>query len=165
MLITLLTLILIIFINLILCLNPLTLGIWIFITALMLSIFINLLTPRWVPILLFLIYIGGIIVIFSYFIAIEPNQNLNIIKLIIILTISILYFLITIPNHLIIHTPFHSTLNSSFLLINHNIFILILLTILLFLALIVVVKISWTKKTPLRPFNYVIPLTKIPSPS
>ena len=58
--------------------SPLLLGIWILSTALTISAFIGLTTLSWVGFLVFLIYVGGILVIFAYFTAIQPNQFLQI---------------------------------------------------------------------------------------
>lgn len=146
--------------------SPLNLGLWILFTALFISLFISTTTSTWFRLLLFLIYIGGILVIFAYFIAISPNQEIRIIPITLMaLTISsiIIYlFYSTIP----IFSRYRTTTKSLSprpLFFEINIIILSTLAIVLLLALILVVKVSRRSIGPLRPFfKYVLSITKQP---
>ncbi len=145
------------------CSRPITLGIWVFIASFILSCLLTTLSINWFGMILFLIYIGGILVIFSYFVAIEPNQHLEVIKIFTILILTTTIIIILLP---------HPTSNNGFIkfieqeaplriiLSHNNTFILLFLVILLFLTLIVIVKISFRNKSPLRPFKYALPYTK-----
>ena len=139
--------------SLILILAPISLGFWILTLALLISISIGLSSYSWFSLIVFLIYIGGILVIFAYFAALQPNQQITLkwaplitplalIVLIIIDKGSISYFLSSAPK-------------ISFIFRVINIPILILIASILFMALVAVVKISINLKSPLRPFNYV----------
>lgn len=138
--------------------TPLILGLWVLLIALFISTLIGLTTYSWLGLLVFLIYVGGILVMFAYFTAIQPNQYFNIIYIKpLLITTFILFITITITSHnTLLISQNHSTI-PSILSLYHliNIPILILLGLILFLALIAVVKVSKSLLGPLRPFNYV----------
>lgn len=140
--------------NTLLATNPLTIGIIILLTALILAITFAYSISSWIAFLIFLIYIGGILVIFSYFVSIIPNQTISIIynmaiistSFILILAVSVLLNLspqITISDHIHINSIYTSP----------NIPTLILLASLLLFTIIVVVKLTILSKGPLRPFS------------
>lgn len=56
--------------------SPLNMGIVLIFYALIVSVYILLSLSSWISIVFFIIYIGGLIVIFSYFMSIIPNQPL-----------------------------------------------------------------------------------------
>ena len=139
--------------------TPITLGIWIFLLALITASLIGFLTSSWFGLILFIIYIGGILVIFSYFVATAPNQKFRLLlPLCLFFTIFCFSFLFFSIN---LHLAFSSaalfeqlTSNSfAFLYLPKNIAILIFLASLLLLALIFVVKVARRNGGPLRPFN------------
>ena len=133
--------------------SPLSLGVWVIIIALLTTISLRFLCPSWFPFLVFLIYIGGLLVIFSYFVAIQPNQLLGIVKISFISFISLIYLILIslyINGYLL---PFLQNSQSIRLnLLSPNTAIITLLGAALFLALVAVVKISYSLKAPLRPF-------------
>lgn len=137
--------------------TPLALGLWILIIALFIAIILRLSVSSWFGFILFLIYVGGLLVIFAYFVAISPNQQLQVIKL---------FWIIIFTSRIIIFTQksfFWSAgnINTRTLLSLTNIHIinpintapLAILGLILFLALIAVVKISYHSKGPLRPYQ------------
>jgi hypothetical protein len=140
--------------------SPLNLGIWVLFTAFFISFLLRFWASSWFALLIFLIYIGGILVIFAYFVAISPHQE---IRLLPIYIFSILLFISLSPLWVkyIILLP-HSFIeikitNWSPLYSLSNIIVLLILGIVLFLALILVVKIRNRTTGPLRPFNkYVL---------
>ena len=136
--------------------SPLILGIWVILLSLSLTLFLCTLIPSWFTFLVFLIYVGGLLVMFSYFVAIQPNQQLGATKMAIISIISTLYLYLLTLNA--IKLPYKiSDLNFSLRIImsEPRILIVVLIGIFLFLALIVVVKITSSTKGPLRPYSYV----------
>lgn len=143
-----------IFLVLVLSSTPLNIGLWIIFSTLIISISITISIQSWFPIILFLIYVGGLLVIFAYFVSIQPNQQLIIIK---IITIIILTFSIFIPTSLnYSSSPTPESINKQTileLLSIYNIQTLIFLALILFLALVAVVKITKIYIGPLRPFN------------
>lgn len=142
---------------LILAPTPLTLGIWILLLAISITISITFFISSWFRFITFLIYVGGILVIFAYFIALQPNQPLIIQFSIFTLIISFIIFS-TLP-FFQVNIPFSTSIpfiTSSFIILKTNIFLFWILRILLFIALIIVVKLSQTKNGPLRPFNFYV---------
>ena len=139
--------------------TPITLGIWIFRLALMTASLVTFFSSSWFGLVLFIIYIGGILVIFSYFVATAPNQKIRLLLPLCLFGFiffssfvyfcSHLYLFFSAPS---LNTPL--TLNSfAFLYLPNNIPVLIFLASLLLLALIFVVKIAKRTAGPLRPFN------------
>jgi len=130
------------------------LGMWIIILCVSISVICGSIFYRWFSFIIFLIYIGGILVIFAYFVAIQPNQYFDISRP------SYWFFLTTM------NLPINSYLITSDLFFNYswwiscifyinNISIIVILGFVLFLALISVVKVTLINIAPLRPFKYV----------
>uniref|UniRef100_UPI0031F41919 NADH dehydrogenase subunit 6 n=1 Tax=Loimia medusa TaxID=167822 RepID=UPI0031F41919 len=139
--------------------TPVTLGVWIFLLALMTASLVTFFTSSWFGLILFIIYVGGMLVMFSYFVATAPNQKLSLILpfslFLLIFMISFLLFLSN-PSLLFLSPSLMapSIHNSfAFLYLPKNIPSLIFLASLLLLALILVVKVASRKAGPLRPFN------------
>nr|BDI12959.1 NADH dehydrogenase subunit 6 [Abarenicola claparedi oceanica] len=135
--------------------TPLTLGIWVLFLALMIAITMCLPLSSWFGFILFIIYIGGLLVMFAYFAAIDPNSKMNPMNmfLMFLFTTTVLFSL----NYLFSLTPsmnFQSSTTLSFLMLftSNNIPMLLLAAMLLFLALVSVVKITQRKEGALRPF-------------
>ena len=139
--------------------SPLSIGLWILLIALSASWLRSILFNTWFAIIIFLIYIGGILVIFAYFTALTPNQPLEIITIwtSFLSAFTLTLFLIYISNSssslllspiISFHTP-----SITSLLFPKNIFIILLLAISLFFILVAVVKIATLSKGPLRPFK------------
>ena len=132
--------------------TPICLGFWVLIFSLFASIFCGSFYISWFGFIIFLIYIGGILVIFSYFAAIQPNQDVIINK-------PFFYFFFI---YLILPLNFSSFSIDLFgytswwvrcIFYPVNIICIILLGLSLFLALISVVKVTITSFSPLRPFS------------
>lgn len=130
--------------------NPLTMGIVILILCLTVAAILSLILSSWYAILIFLIYIGGILVIFAYFVALRPNQQfLYPIKLLIISTI--IFSIFNINN---MTPPTISPIFSQiiYLYTGHNTAILIIIALTLLYIIVLVVKITFQNKGPLRAF-------------
>lgn len=144
--------------SIILARSPLILGSWILLIALSISLLIRTIIISWLGILVFLIYIGGILVIFAYFRAIQPNQQLqinNIFFIFLITFIPIIFILYRNNKSLLIELNSYISHSIISLYQWHNLILLFFLGILLFFALVAVVKVSKSTLGPLRPFNYV----------
>lgn len=135
--------------------SPLTLGLWLVIIALGASILIFAHTSKWFAILLFLVYVGGLLVIFAYFSAISPNQ-LTEIK--IIFRAALISFLFIQSSLFIFIKPsFLSSTNLSlpsiqFIICSPNAIPIVALVVTLFITIIIVIKVSTRQAGPLRPF-------------
>lgn len=136
--------------------TPIILGINILIISLLLSAVFASFIRSWFAFLVFLIYIGGILVIFAYFLALTPNQQISydiiLYSLISIATFSSLVYLLDIK----IPTLTLFSQGSSLLYIKTNAPFLILLALILLLTIIIVVKLTNLSKGPLRPFIYYV---------
>lgn len=137
--------------------SPLTLGLWLVIIALNISLFTTVLASKWFGIILFLVYVGGLLVIFAYFCAISPNQ-LNDVK-----TMSTTFAMSMVPISsmlVVMHSPSvsnmkwsaSSLIQSSILTINNSI-PLVAAAIVLFFTIVIVIKIAPNHQGPLRPFS------------
>nr|AOR07212.1 NADH dehydrogenase subunit 6 [Mesenchytraeus cf. pedatus SL-2017] len=133
--------------------NPLTLGLLILFLALMLSITFSTAMSSWVALLIFLIYIGGMLVMFSYFVAITPNQTLPVMLMLGILMSSIISLSI-ISKTLYMKSPVNFTYMPQINIMyqSFNISTLLMLALILLFTMVVVVKVSTHNKGPLRPF-------------
>lgn len=135
--------------------TPIRLGLWIILIAIFITISFSYFLTSWFRFITFLIYIGGLLVIFAYFIAIDPNKKIKILDPIIlplILTISLFYF-IYLSLRTLINFSGASTPNTSILIHIQYIPILILIASSLLIALIVVVKITIRTIGTLRPYS------------
>lgn len=125
----------------------------IFIALIIASLFCSTLSS-WYAFLIFLIYVGGILVIFAYFTASSPNQqnirNKKIIKNILIF-IPIRFILSIITNNTIniTQTKSHQLIR---IFTSHNIYTLIIITLVLLITIVIVVKLCSRSKGPLRTF-------------
>jgi len=133
--------------------TPISIGFWILLISLFISIIYGRYILSWFGFIIFLIYIGGILVMFSYFAAIQPNQDIGVFN-------SILYFLLSyqfIPINCCCFLIDNFQINQWWIrgVFNYfNIPVLEFLGLILFLALIRVVKIRINIVAPLRPFKY-----------
>lgn len=139
--------------------SPILLGLWVLGLALTLSLLIALIIAPWLGIITFLIYVGGLLVIFAYFVALAPNQLLEAKTMFILLLITHLTALTILTSAPLtlnvwdfgpVPLP-HSSL--TMLVQSTNSFIYIALALILFLALVAVVKIRTISSGPLRPFS------------
>lgn len=148
------------FFNLIFIITPVVILLNILIISLIISCILAILYRNWFAYIIFLIYVGGMLVIFSYFVAMSPNQiiYLNVF----VLRLFIFFLIITILLYSKYYMPFRFSYKSSFYIIYRSsyFYILILLISLLLLIILVVVKLVNTSEGPLRPFKYDIANSK-----
>nr|ALQ78858.1 NADH dehydrogenase subunit 6 [Glycera cf. tridactyla FS20] len=140
--------------SIILTFSPLAMGFWVLMIALLTASCTALSMSSWFGFIIFLIYIGGMLVMFAYFTAIQPNQQFKILTplLATIITSFIMpiYLNPSLINNINLKNWWVTTMYDTM-----NIPSLIFLALALFLALISVVKISFLNRAPLRPFMYV----------
>ena len=143
-------------ISLILVPGPFALGLSILFTALLVAFTTASILSSWLGFLIYLIYVGGILVIFSYFLALTPNQPTMFKLQIPTLLLTYIAFLIStctsnIWNMFTNYIPYTSTIFQR-----RNLLTLLLAVITLLLAIIIVTKTSIFSKGPLRAFiSYV----------
>jgi NADH-ubiquinone oxidoreductase chain 6 len=139
-------------VSLIITFYPLTLGFWILVLSIIISILISTTFSRWFGFIIFLIYIGGMLVIFAYFVAIQPNQHFRLKVPFFFLILSFINLPINIyPILLNLFSESRWWIRSLFFI--NNIIVLIMLALVLFLALVIVVKITRIYIAALRPFS------------
>jgi len=137
--------------------TPIAIGAILILIAFFTSYFINLIYISWFSFIIFLIYIGGLLIIFAYFSALQPNQFIFIETL----SFSLLFLaFISMPRASLLCTrvldqkPQVSFLWEISLILNSSqAFIYLLIANTLFLVLLVVVKITGTNSSPLRPIK------------
>lgn len=135
--------------------TPFILNLFIILFAISTSSLINYLYFSWFSFLIFLIYIGGILVIFIYFSSLIPNQIFkikNLIPLIFIIPILILF-----NNNFKFYfnlQPNFINYEFSYIILTHNLTLFFSILIFLFIILLIVVKISSSSLYPIRPIIY-----------
>jgi NADH-ubiquinone oxidoreductase chain 6 len=136
------------------CTNPFSMAITVLLIALITSGLYASLHSSWLAFLLFLIYVGGILVIFSYFLAIIPNQQQFNIYLIRIPILSLCLFLLTallLTDSWTRYIPALTPLTHA-IFITYNISILIRLVLILLFTIVTIIKTCKLEKGPLRSF-------------
>ena len=130
--------------------TPTALGLGIILYSLFFISRVRCVIDSWWAYIIFLIYIGAILVIFAYFAALEPNEQITLKYAFFIIPIALIIILIhksrAIKRILTTSTPI------TYLFSYWNIPILILIALILFIAIVAVVKISINLKRPLRPY-------------
>lgn len=133
--------------------SPIILGINILVTSLVLASLYALTLRAWYSFLIFLIYTGGILVIFAYFTAISPNQHINFSNIGYSISITIITLNILIWRYPSI--AIRSGFQTTSLYQTGYAAILILIVIFLLVTILIIVKVASMSKGPLRPFIYV----------
>nr|ALO70954.1 NADH deshydrogenase subunit 6 [Pselaphinae sp. 12 EF-2015] len=142
--------------------HPLSLGLILLMQTINVSLISGLLSNFWFSYILFLIFIGGMLILFMYMISIASNDMFFLNKILLIAIIFILMITLSIFMNFdlyilnlftMMENYFMNYMINSFLLkfFNYpNKYILIILMIYLFITLIVCVKISNTSFGPMR---------------
>nr|YP_009974932.1 NADH dehydrogenase subunit 6 [Perinereis cultrifera]QNJ33906.1 NADH dehydrogenase subunit 6 [Perinereis cultrifera] len=138
------------FISCMMSVSPINLGILIILVSLSIAIAMGVMSTGWFGLITFIIYVGGMLVMFAYFAALQPNQYIT----------SWAWFMV--PSFsLIITAIMWAMLSVSWLpqpsnpsqIYSNNLMLPIFMALILFLALIMVVKTSRADEGPLRPFH------------
>nr|BDQ43919.1 NADH dehydrogenase subunit 6 [Metaphire sieboldi] len=134
--------------------TPIMLGINILAMALLLSATLATSMSSWYAFLVFLIYVGGMLVMFAYFLALTPNQQMpttsNIFYM--LMTLFTLTTVATLTN-MKIFIPQEYNQDTPYLYALSTAPMLIVLALILLLTMVIVVKLTNRSKGPLRPFN------------
>lgn len=130
--------------------NPIRLSITIIVIATIVSIIIRLNLSSWYAIILFLIYVGGLLVIFSYFVRLRSNDPITLKRKIhFIIMPAILYKSLNLQ----ISSNLYNNSQINILYKPINIITILLITITLLVIIIIVIKIVKSNNGPLRGFN------------
>ena len=134
--------------------NPVSMGVTVLILALLSTIIVGFYISSWVCFIVFLIYIRGILVLFSYFVAISPNKpiiNYSLASSFVCFGLGILY--INIRSPLTPPTKEEEELYVTRIWIDGIYPTIIFLGVILLLTIVIVVKVVTSDKEPLRPFE------------
>nr|BBQ05077.1 NADH dehydrogenase subunit 6 [Cipangopaludina japonica] len=142
--------------------QPLSLGFCIMVLTLLMCMLIGMFLSSWYGFILFLIYVGGLLVMFAYVVALIPNilvhMDLSII-LIMIMQVSYMYmcwnfYFIDMKNLDIFNISYMMNIKMSSIELVSPEFITILISLgaILLINMIVVVKICYYKYSVMRPF-------------
>nr|QUJ10060.1 NADH dehydrogenase subunit 6 [Tubifex tubifex] len=132
--------------------SPLIMGVSILNIALLIASIYSTMMSSWLAFLIYLIYVGGMLVMFSYFLAITPNQQ-SIVSPFLMPLMSGLFIILSSTYFLDLWSPMSTHTQQIYTLYHTiNIPILIILILVLLLTMIAVVKISLRAKGPLRTF-------------
>lgn len=146
--------------TLVLAASPIVLGLWVLMFALFSAIALSVSHASWVGLMIFIIYVGGLLVMFAYFVALTPNLIIEGVTMVSLASTSALFFFTLF----VFSTPINLKTFTTYS--NHPIIIfftlspvmVIIIAVVLFIALISVVKLCRRFSAPLRPFSsYVIP--------
>nr|UZT67854.1 NADH dehydrogenase subunit 6 [Acanthobdella peledina] len=151
-----LSILLALYFSLMISYNPLLMSINILFSALIMTYLFSSIFSSWYAFMIFLIYVGGMMVMFTYFTAMTPNQAMNLMNNLkyILLFMSLILML----NFMFKFDPpsfFKMSFNSQGFYTASKVVPLMVLINLLLLTMILIVKIINLSKGPFRPFNYV----------
>lgn len=146
--------------------SPLILGVWIISISLWIAIFISFSLTSWLGLIIFIIYVGGLLVMFAYFVALTPNLLIEGTTIVVSSFTSFIcffgFFSLSFTPTLI---KFSSISNFPLhYLLSLNAFTIIVLALVLFLALVAVVKLCSNFSAPLRPFTFYVNFSSQISP-
>lgn len=142
--------------SLCLCRSPLLLGLWVLVLAFIVAFLLGILTFSWIGLLIFLIYVGGLLVMFAYFVALRPNQiffGKGGFGVAACGGASLFFFFLFFFLLDGVGLSYEEGRFINYLLLYNNIFFFVLLSIVLFFALVSVVKLCSSYRSPLRPFS------------
>lgn len=144
--------------------QPLRLGVTIIGLRIFSCLLVGFEFSRWYGYIIFLIYVGGLLVIFRYVAALRPNNFFSGVKNLILfisrffvfLTVFFRFFFINnmkLLNLNLENYEYKERITGILICSSYNVGILIFLGIVLLLALVAVVKICFQQQAPLRPYG------------
>nr|AXJ93401.1 NADH dehydrogenase subunit 6 [Cheilonereis cyclurus] len=139
------------FISCLSSMSPISLGTVVLSTALFVATILSIFSTGWFGLITFIIYVGGMLVMFAYFAALQPNQQIVSWTWMLMPSTLTITMLITYGHYPLTWAP--HMINTSQLFQTNSYTIPVLLALVLFLALIMVVKTSRADDGPLRPFS------------
>nr|YP_009974958.1 NADH dehydrogenase subunit 6 [Platynereis massiliensis]QNJ33932.1 NADH dehydrogenase subunit 6 [Platynereis massiliensis] len=132
-------------------LSPVNLGMLVLMIALIMSSTLCMITTSWFSFIMFIIYVGGMLVMFAYFAALQPNQFITNWNWAIVPMWFMILLTLFSQNKKIMWVQY--SLNTIEVYTTTNMELPLLLALILFLALVVVIKTARADDGPLRPFN------------
>nr|YP_010583791.1 NADH dehydrogenase subunit 6 [Octopus salutii]UXN83987.1 NADH dehydrogenase subunit 6 [Octopus salutii] len=151
---------------LIILIQPLSLGFMIMLISIFMSIMVSFFIYSWYGYMLFLVYVGGLLVMFMYIISLIPNLIFFSKGLMMYMFIGVIGFflmnMVSMYSYLdmsmmsikMMEMKVMSLGMSSLIMSNYNFFCYVFLGVLLLLILVSVVKICYYCEGPLRVFKY-----------
>lgn len=144
--------------------QPLRLGLCIIFLSALSCVLLGLTISSWFGYVLFLVFVGGLLVIFAYVSALTPNNYFSSIKPFIIFIIyALIIFLFCLPSAMLTPTVLtwrnllsvkKTVLLSGQLLVNpRRVSLIVILGTILLINLLAVVKICYYQQGPLRPHS------------
>uniref|UniRef100_A0AAU6QGI7 NADH dehydrogenase subunit 6 n=1 Tax=Prionospio sp. 6 MH-2023 TaxID=3059274 RepID=A0AAU6QGI7_9ANNE len=135
--------------------SPLFLGTWIMLIALMTAFSVAITSSSWLGLMIFLVYVGGLLVMFVYFIALTPNLFLEGKTMALMTLLTLLLSLAIFSYQEPTMSKTLSTISQSPMsnLMLENMLAIISMALILFFALVAVVKLCSSLSAPLRPFS------------
>nr|QXJ42315.1 NADH dehydrogenase subunit 6 [Sepiadariidae sp. GS-2020] len=146
--------------------QPLSLGFMLILMVLFTSVLISMIIYSWYGYLLFLVYVGGMLVMFMYIISLVPNLIFlsskvfmfffSVFIMFLVMSVSSTKYMINIEmkNFELFNYNNNSLGGASLVMIYDNIFCYLLLALVLLFVLISVVKICYYCEGPLRIFKF-----------
>lgn len=137
--------------------QPLRLGLLVIIISIFLRGVVGMIFVSWFGFLLFLIYVGGLLVIFSYVLVLMPNRyffskNIFFYSLASFCLFLLIFFFRSLYFH--IGDSYNIFQDSGQMLVSdYSALLYLFLSLILFFALLVVVKVCHFHGGPLRPFS------------
>lgn len=137
--------------------TPLSIGLSLLLIAFLATAFLAYAFSPLLAVILFLIYVGGVIIIFAYFIAATPRPNTTNDTHLFKLTTTVLLlflptFLINLAN-LNSQTIARSTLAVLLPFQTPQVAFIVTIILILLLAIIIIVKVVTSRSAPLRPYK------------
>nr|WNO18549.1 NADH dehydrogenase subunit 6 [Cellana toreuma] len=145
--------------------QPMSLGLNLMLVVSLTSIFMASFMSTWYSYMLFLIYVGGLLVMFAYVASIIPNHLFSSMKttvmtLILLIIFSNIVSMTTTPDtsttqtlSSVVSQKWQLTMTPSYLISSYSFFIILFLGLILFTNLLSVVKVCYYQGGPLRPFQ------------
>lgn len=134
--------------------SPIITRIYIIFLSIFIRLFITFIVSSWFAFLLFLLYVGGILVIFIYFSSLIPNQQINTRFMFFILILTILLNLL-LPSTLLPMKIIQTTAQEPLFIISPLFsLVYISLVVFLFIVIVTVVKLTSKPQLPIRPLLY-----------
>nr|ABR12403.1 NADH dehydrogenase subunit 6 [Myzostoma seymourcollegiorum] len=132
--------------------TPLLLGVTLLILSLNIVLITSLLFNSWFSFMIFLIYISGLLVLFSYFNALISNQLMFLSNYMYMgLILNTLLFIMLKSNQSFYNTNY-SKIEPLSIMMNYNYLTVIIILLILLTTMISVVKLTEKNKKTLRPF-------------
>nr|YP_009231978.1 NADH dehydrogenase subunit 6 [Bolma rugosa]AMA07326.1 NADH dehydrogenase subunit 6 [Bolma rugosa] len=141
--------------------QPLSLGLCIMMFSVLICVLLGVVMASWYSYILFLVYVGGLLVMFAYVSALAPNNFFSSLKsvvsfLVVFITVSFMLFFLYIPDFSFLSwendlTSYKSSFSSGKGVINpSSASVVIFLGTVLLINLLAVVKVCYYQQGPLR---------------